>query len=224
MGQEGDALDLLVIGQLLLQGIDTFLQHLLHLLVGTKILTTAKGDMVLTCPFLYKAELWNNECRHKLALVGDDCHLVDKLVNKQQCLYLLWSDILTIGCLEQVLDTLGEEQLAVLHISGIASTEEAFLVEHLGIGGVAMIITLRNGRTLEQYLVVLAYLDLDAGDRATNRTDGKLLVEMHTRYRSKTLGQAIAYDHANSDREDKLLHLRAHIGTCRREDIRMLQS
>ena len=47
---------------------------------------------------------------------------------------------------------------------------------------------------------------------------------MHTRYRSKTLGQAIAYDHANSDREDKLLHLRAHIGTCCGEYIRMFQA
>ena len=97
MRQERDTLDLLVIGQLLLQGIDTLLQHLLHLLVGTKILTAAKGDMVLTSPFLYKTELWNNECRHKLALVCNDCHLVDKLVNKQQCLYLLWSDILTMA-------------------------------------------------------------------------------------------------------------------------------
>ena len=155
--------------------------------------------MMLACPVLNKSELRHDECRHKLALVSNDSHLVDKLVNKQQRLHLLGSDILAIGSLEQVLDALGEEQLAILHISSIASTEEALLIEHLGIGGVAMIIPLCNGWTLEQYLVVLAYLDLDAGDRATNRTDGKLLVEMHARYRGKTLGQAIAYDHANSD-------------------------
>ena len=87
-----------------------------------------------------------------------------------------------------------------------------------------MIIPLCNGWTLEQYLVVLAYLNLDAGDRATNRTDGKLLAEMHARYRGKTLGQAIAYDHADTDRENKLLDFRTHIGTCCGEYIRMFQA
>lgn len=114
MRQECDTLDLLVIGQLLLQGIDALLQHLLHLFVGTKILTTAKDDMMLACPVLNKSKLRYDECRHKLALVSNDSHLVDKLVNKQQRLHLLGSDILAIGSLEQVLDALGEEQLSIL--------------------------------------------------------------------------------------------------------------
>ena len=47
---------------------------------------------------------------------------------------------------------------------------------------------------------------------------------MHARYRGKTLGQAIAYDHADTDRENKLLDFRTHIGTCCGEYIRMFQA
>ena len=82
-----------------------------------------------------------------------------------------------------------------------------------------------SGDSNQVYYIYDPYTDeLWNGDRATNRTDGKLLVEMHARYRGKTLGQAIAYDHTDTDRENKLLDFRTHIGTCCGEYIRMVQA
>ena len=108
VSQEGDTLDLLIISQVLLKNLDAVHQHLLHLLVGTQVLTAGEGDVMLTSPILYEAELRYNEGRNELALVGDDCHLIDELIHQEQRLHLLRSDIFTIRSLEQILDTLGE--------------------------------------------------------------------------------------------------------------------
>ena len=61
VSQESDTLNLLIISQVLLKNLDAVHQHFLHLLVGTQVLTTGEGDVMLTRPILYEAELRNNE-------------------------------------------------------------------------------------------------------------------------------------------------------------------
>ena len=102
--------------------------------------------------------------------------------------------------------------------------EESILVECLGIGGITMIIARSDGRTFEEHLIILTYLDLNARDRTTHRTQTAFLVSMITGYGSKTLGQTITHYHIDTDRVYELLYLRTYIGTCCREDIRVIQA
>ena len=96
---------------------------------------------MLTCPILNEAELRYNEGRNELALVGNNSHLIDELIYQEQRFNLLRSDIFTIRCLEQILDTLGEIKLTILQIARITGMEESILVECLRIGGITMIIS-----------------------------------------------------------------------------------
>ena len=43
-------------------------------------------------------------------------------------------------------------------------------------------------------------------------------------HRGETLRQTVAHHHIDADAVDKLLHLRRHIGTCSREEVRILQA
>ena len=54
MGQQGETLDLLIVGQLLLKGIDTLLHHLMDLRTGTELLAALKRNLMLTGIFLQK--------------------------------------------------------------------------------------------------------------------------------------------------------------------------
>ena len=56
----------------------------------------------------------NNEGRDELTLVGNNGYLVDVLVDEYLGLYHLRGDVLAVGGLEEVLDTLLEEELAAL--------------------------------------------------------------------------------------------------------------
>ena len=46
--QQGEAFDLLIMGQLLLQGVDALFHHVVDLLVGTQLLAVLKGDVMFT--------------------------------------------------------------------------------------------------------------------------------------------------------------------------------
>ena len=87
-----------------------------------------------------------------------------------------------------------------------------------------MVISRSDGRTLEEHLIILAYLYLNAGDRATHRTQTAFLVEMITRYGCKTLGQTVTHHHIDTDGMYKLLYFRTYISTRCREDIRFFQA
>ena len=69
--------------------------------------------------------LTDSEGRMVRMLTDNNSHLIDKLIYQEQRFYLLRSDILTVGCLEQVLDTLGEIKLAILQVAGITGMEES---------------------------------------------------------------------------------------------------
>ena len=86
--------------------------------------------------------------------------------------------------------------------------EEAVGVECLRIGCVALEVALGDGRTLEQNLVVLADLDLDALNGPTYGSDGERFAQMVAGHGSQTLGEAVADIEGNTDGVDKFLHLR----------------
>ena len=48
MGQEREPFDLLVVCQLLLEGVDALLHHLVDLRIGTELLVAVERDMMLT--------------------------------------------------------------------------------------------------------------------------------------------------------------------------------
>ena len=84
---------------------------------------------MLACPLFDKMELGYNERRNKLTLVGNDGHLINILVDQQHRLDHLRCHILTVAGLEEVLNALAKEELTILHVAGVASMEEAILVE-----------------------------------------------------------------------------------------------
>ena len=210
--------------QLLLQCLYAVHHHLVHLGVGTKVLAALECYAVVLGPFLYEAELGHDECRHKLALVGYHYYLVDELVNKQQRLYHLRSDVLAVGCLEEVLDAVGKEELTVLHVSGIACAEESVFGEGFLIGSLTLVVARRDSGTLEQYLVVVAYLHLQSVDRTTYRTDGERHVLAVATYGGKTLCKSVAHYHINAYRMDEALYCGRDRSACCREQMGVLQS
>ena len=110
MRHKGEALDLFIRRELLLQCRYAFHKEIVDAAVGAQVLTGLKLDVVLTLKLLNDAELWQYEIRHKLTFVGNDSHLVYIFVHEQQRLYLLRSNILAVGGLEQVFYALGEER------------------------------------------------------------------------------------------------------------------
>ena len=100
MGHEREPLHLLIVGEWLLEGLDAIPYHRVYLVVGTEVLSTLEGDVVLSGIILQKAVFGYDECRHEFALVGDDGNLVDILIHEQQRLNHLRGDIFAVGCLE----------------------------------------------------------------------------------------------------------------------------
>ena len=207
---KGEALNLLIRRELLLQCRYTFHKEIVDAAVGAQVLTGLKLDVVLTRKFLNEAELGHDESRHKLTVVGNDCHLVYIFVHEQQRLYLLRSNILAVGGLEQVFYALGEEQFAVLQVAGVACAEIAILGKRLCVGLGTVIIALRDGRTLKQHLALFRDLKVDAAHRIAHRTNGVSLALVVTAHGGQALCQAVANNHIYAHRVDKLFNLGRH--------------
>ena len=133
-------------------------------------------------------------------------------------------DILAVGGLVKLLDALLQIKLTVLQVTGITRAEVAVFGESLCIQSVALVVAACNRRTLQQNLIVLSDLDVQTVNRTSHRTDGERLSLMVVAHRGETLRQTVAHHHIDADAVDKLLHLRRHIGTCRREEVRILQA
>ena len=97
-------------------------------------------------------------------------------------------------------------------------------IESLGIGIVALVIALGDGRALEQHLVVFTDFHLHAVNGPSHRTDGTRLVLAVARHRSQTLREAVARYHPDTHREHKLLYLGRHCRSCCGEDIGMVEA
>ena len=146
--------------------------------MSAQLVNSGIRNAIVACPLLKLGICRYDECRDKLSLVGDDGRLVDKLVDKEQGLYLLWCDILTVAGLEEVFYALLKEQLAIFQITGVACMEEAILVERHGIYGITLIVATCDGRALEQNLIVLANLYLYALDGTAHRAESIAIGEM----------------------------------------------
>ena len=207
MWQEGEALYLLVVGQLLLQGVDALLHHLDDLGVSTELLASFESDAVFTGVFLEERIDGDDEGGDELALVGDDGNLVDELVNEQLRLNHLWCDVFTVGGLEQVLDALFQEELTILQVTGITGLEVAVLRK--GCLGEVLAVVVATGyrRTLQQYLVVLTNLDVNALNGNAYAAHRPGLAQMVTAHRGQRLGKAIADNHIDSDGMDEFLDM-----------------
>ena len=102
--------------------------------------------------------------------------------------------------------------------------EEAIGIEGLLVELRPVVIAFRDRRAFQEDFVVLTNLDLYTVDRASTRAYCERLTFVITRHCGKALRQAVTDNHADTDAMDKLFHLRGYIGSCCREDIRMLQA
>ena len=69
------------------------------------------------------------------ATVADYGHLLDILVLAEAAFNSLRSDVFSIGCLEEVLDTVGKyERSCIVNTSGVACAEPSVGGERLGCG------------------------------------------------------------------------------------------
>ena len=168
MGQECDALHLLIGSQSLLQGFQALHDHFLYIGIIAEAFATVILHSMIIGPFFHEPEFRHDQCRDKLALVGHHSHLVDILVHQHHRLHHLRGDILAVAGLEKILDTLLEIELAVLHISSVARTEEAVGIKRLGIDRIAVIISGGDGRTLEKDLTVGTDLHFHLIERTTH--------------------------------------------------------
>ena len=117
MGQESETLYLLILCQLLLQGIDALHQHLVYLSVLTQVAQVDEVYMMHSGIFFQETVVGHDKCRDILFLVGDDGYLVDVFVDDELRLNHLRSNVLAVAGLEEVFDALLQEKLAVLHIA-----------------------------------------------------------------------------------------------------------
>ena len=115
--QYGEALYLLIAGKLLLKRLYAVGHHLVDARVGAQVFAAAKLYVVVAGVFLEQGIVGYNQCRHKLALVGYDGYLVDKLVNKQLRLYHLRRYIFAVGCLEEVFYPVFQEEFTFTYIA-----------------------------------------------------------------------------------------------------------
>ena len=96
IGQQREALDLLIVGELLLQCFDALHYHLVDEGVATEVFAAGKLYAVLTGVFLEQLVFGDDEGGDELALVGDDDNLVDELVHEELCLYHLRGDVFAV--------------------------------------------------------------------------------------------------------------------------------
>ena len=215
---------MLVGSQVLLYRLDTVHDKLHYLRVGTEFGTTAEVDSPLLCQVLEQLVFRNDESRNEFMLVGYDDNLVDVAVHAELRLEHLRSDVLAVARLEKVLDALRHEEFAVLHVAGIACVEPAFLVyrhsRNLGFAVVAFC----DGVAFEQYFVVFAELHLDAIKRTTDRAERNGLVPTVARDGGGTFCEAVACNHQDASRADKLLDDRWNGSSGSGEEVASLQS
>ena len=126
--------------------------------------------MMLTGIFLQQRKDWDNQGRHELTLVGNNRNLVDILVYQQLRLNHLGSDILAVTRLEEVFDTLCQEQLTIFQIAGITCLEIAVLRKGCLRQFLTVIVARRNRRTFQQNLTLITDLDTDTLNRNTYTT------------------------------------------------------
>ena len=160
--QQRDVFYFLVIGQRLLQRIDTFFQHIAHFATGTEVFPAGKRYVVVAGPLLDQPEFGHDQGRDKLISVGNYSYLIDVFIYQHHRFDHLRGDVFAVAGLEKVLDAVGKIELSVFQIPRIAGSEEAVGIENRGIKRLALVITAGDCRTFEQDFVVFSNLNLNA--------------------------------------------------------------
>ncbi|MND98103.1 hypothetical protein D3C80_904420 [compost metagenome] len=119
---------------------DPSLEELHHLGVaqqlGLALVLQVDGAGVL----LQGLEAGDDQRRDEVAGVGDDGDLLDEAILAQGPLHQLRRHVLAVGGLHQLLEALGEVDVAlVVELAGIAGAQEAIGRHHLG-GGVRLVV------------------------------------------------------------------------------------
>ena len=206
LGQEGEALHLLVVGKLLLQRVDAVAVEGADGFVLHQLLAAAEGDALRAGILLQQVVGGHDEGGDELALVGDDGHLVDVAVYDELRLQRLRRDVLAVRRLEQVLDALLQVERAALQASGVARVEPSVLVDGLGRRNGFLIVAARDGPSAQQDFVVRPDLHLQVGHHLAHRADDEPRGG-EARHGGGRLRQAVADDHVDAYGVDKLAHL-----------------
>ena len=165
-----------------------------------------------------------DQCRHELLLLGHYNNLVHKPVHTELRFEHLRSNKLAVAGLKEILDTFGKEELFTFHIASISRVEPSLLVDSQGCHLCLAVISLCDGITLEQYLIVVTEFQLHSVEQTTHRAHRNGLVPSVQSDGGRGLCHAISYHQLNTRGTDKLLHLWRDGSSCRRKEIMTLKS
>ena len=112
--QEGEALDLLEGGEVLLGRLDEGAVEADDLLAGDQVAAVSEGDGVAAGVGLEGVEGGHDKGADELALVGNDGALLGVGVAAEAHLDRLRGDVFAVRCLEEILDALQEEERVAL--------------------------------------------------------------------------------------------------------------
>ena len=180
-------------------------------------------DALLFRKLLYQTIIRHNQGCHELAFVGNDGNLVDVTVHYHLGFDGLWSDVLTVRSLEQILDTFGQEQEVIFDITGIACAEPTVFGKRRLRGCFLLIIPLGDGRSLQQDFIILTKLHLHVRHQFAYRTHHVVEV-VFARHCGDGFGQAITRHHIDAYRKNKILNGRWNSSSCRREESSSIQT
>ena len=221
-GQEDEALHLLVVGKLLLKGLDAGLKQRQNLGMPQQVVHRSIGDALAVGVCLYVVIDRDNQGGNKLALVGNDGDLVDVAVDAQAGFQGLGGDILAVGGLEQFLDAARQIEMAVLQIARIAGVEPAVGGEGLGGGDGLLVVTIGDGLAPQQDFLIVGYLHLQAGDDAPHRAYRKACegIEGH---RGRRFRQPVSHHHVQPHGVGKDADFVGHGRPGRGKEVAVLQ-
>ena len=157
-------------------------------------------------------------------LVCHDDGLLNVAVYHEFRLYHLRGDVFPVGSLKQVLDALGEEQLAVFHIPGIARMEPAFFVDGGLRGAFFLIVSGGYGLAAQEDFVVFAEFYFDAVDEPPHGAHRNALPGNVARHGGGGLREPVAYNHIDTCRMHESFHLGRYCRAGGREEVGTFQS
>ena len=135
----------------------------------------------------------------------------------------MWTDILTIGSLEQVLDTLSQIKLVTLQITGITGMEPTIFINSSGSSLRLLIIAFRDSLSTQKYFILVTDLHFYIRHHGAYGTNFITLVK-ETRNSSSRFGQTIANQHIDTYRMNKFTDFIRHGSSSSREKVSVLNT
>ena len=173
---------------------------------------------MFTSKFLHLCIFRHNQGRHKLALVGNDGHLINVTVYHQLGFNGLWSNVFSVGSLEEILDTVGQIQKSIFHVASISRPEPAVFRKSLLGNRLLLVIPFGNGTSMKLYLIIFPNTDLYSRQYSSDTSNPEISLPF-TGNRGRTFRQAVSGNHIDSHRMHKLLHLFRYGSSCSRKEI-----